>query len=373
MKLSFLFFLIPFLALIVGVSFAIFKAASIFGVITTPHARQIVGWIFVLMPIVLLLTMAIGSFINSSINTFFYIITVTWLPILIYLFMATGLLTIINLLATSFGHPFTMTPLAIISIVIAAGATAFGIINATMPRVVTYEIDAPALSAAWSGKNIVLVSDTHLGVVRSAHFMEKVVKKINEQKPDLVLIAGDLIDGPIFNYAKGLAPLAGIQSTFGTVYTPGNHEDYNREPEKFYPAVRPLVTTLVDEVTTINGTTILGLDYRQESKDATSKRLVAAGFNAADPTIAILHDPTNSPALLDAGVSLIVSGHTHCGQFFPLTILVKSIYKEFTYGVTVRDNSVGTKSVAITTCGVGTAMSPLRLGTNPEVVVLRIK
>jgi predicted MPP superfamily phosphohydrolase len=372
MKLSFLFFLIPFLGLIAAVSFAIFKAGITFGVIT-PHVRQIVGWIFVLMPIVLLITMAIGNFIYSSINTFFYIITVTWLPMLIYLFMAAALLTIINLLATSFGHPFNMLPLAIITIVIAAGATTFGIINATMPRVVTYEIDAPALSAAWSGKNIVLVSDTHLGVVRSAHFMEKVVLKINEQKPDLVLVAGDLIDGPVFNYAKGLAPLAGIQSTFGTVYTPGNHEGYNREPEKFYPAVRPLMTTLIDGTVEINNTTILGLDYRSEPKDLTAKRLAAAGFNANNPTIAILHDPTNTTALLDAGVSLVVSGHTHCGQFFPMTLLVRNIYKEFTYGVNIRDNSVGTKSVAVTTCGIGTAMSPLRLGTNPEVVVLHIK
>lgn len=156
--------------------------------------------------------------------------------------------------------------------------------------------------------------------------MKKVVNKINEQKPDIVLIAGDIIDGPVFDYEKGLAPLKNIVSTFGTVYTPGNHEAYNRKPEKFYPIVRNVTTTLLDSKTEINGTTIVGLDYRSESFDATKERLAKTADSSAQngneesspsaPSIAILHDPRNTDALLDAGISLVVSGHTHCGQFF---------------------------------------------------------
>jgi predicted MPP superfamily phosphohydrolase len=237
-----------------------------------------------------------------------------------------------------------------------------------MPRIVTYDIDSPALSKQWAGKNIVLVSDTHLGVVRSGKFMKKVVGKINEQKPDVVFIAGDIIDGPVFNYQKGLSPLKDIKSTFGIFYTPGNHEGYNPEPEKFYPIVKALTTTVIDSKTEVNGTAIVGLDYRRETVEATAERLKDTGFRADVPTIALLHDPTNVTTLMDAGVSLVLSGHTHCGQFFPINLVVRGIYKEYTYGVNVRGNST-----AVTTCGVGTAMSPLRLGTNPEIVVLHIK
>lgn len=324
------------------------------------------------MPVVLMITMVIGNVVFSSINNFFYLISVTWLPILIYFFMSAVVLSTINLIGISTGHTISMFPFAIGAIVISLGATAFGIINATIPRVVTYEVHSPALSEKWSGKNIVLISDTHLGVVRSGSFMKKVVKKINEQKPDLVLIAGDAIDGPVFDYEKGFAPLKDIVSTFGTVYTPGNHEAYNREPEKFYPIIRGLTTTLVDSKVEINGTTIVGLDFANESVDATQERLAKTGFEKNAPSIALLHDPRNTDALLDAGVSLVVSGHTHCGQFFPMTLVVKSIYKIHTYGVVDRVAN-GKSGVSITTCGVGTAMSPLRLGTNPEVVVIHIK
>jgi len=371
MKLGFLLFLIPFLALIALTSFVIFKVGVVFGILRTPLARHIVGWIFTLLPVVLMVTMVIGNKYYSIINSFLYDIAVTWLPILIYLFLGAVLLSLINLVAVWTGHPINMFPLSVVVIVISFGATLFGIINATMPRIVSYDINSPTLSPMWSGKNIVLVSDTHLGVVRSSHFMQKVVNKINGQNPDLVLIAGDIIDGPVFNYAKGLAPLANIKSTFGVVYTPGNHEAYNREPEKFYPIVKLLTTTLVDSKTELNGTNIIGLDYKPESFEATVARLGNVGFDKNVPTIALLHDPKNTDALLAAGVSLVVSGHTHCGQFFPINLLVKRIYKKHTYGVFEQDKNGG--GVSVTTCGVGTAMSPLRLGTNPEIVVLHIK
>ncbi|HRH31098.1 MAG TPA: metallophosphoesterase [Candidatus Paceibacterota bacterium] len=392
MKLSFLLFVIPFLGLIAGVSVAIFKAGVAFGIIRSPLAKQVMTWVFILMPIVLLVTMAIGNFIFSSLNNVFYLISVTWLPILIYLFMGAILLAIIKLIAVSTGNStINMFPMGIAVIAITAIATGYGIINATMPRVVTYEVNSPELREKWAGKNIVLVSDTHLGVVRSGSFMKKVVSKINEQKPDIVLMAGDIIDGPVFDYEKGLAPLKDIVSTFGTVYTPGNHESYNREPEKFYPIIRNVTTTLLDSTAEINGTIFVGMDYRSESFESTKERLAKTGFMAnnngknarndgspALPSIAILHDPTNTNALLDAGITFVVSGHTHCGQFFPINLLVKRIYKENTYGVVDRTlNADGTASnktgVSLTTCGVGTAMSPLRLGTNPEIVVIHIK
>jgi predicted MPP superfamily phosphohydrolase len=374
MKLGFLLFALPFLGMIAICSVAVFKTGIAFGVIRSPLTRHIVTWIFALLPVMLMATMAISNKVYNVVNIFFYDIAMIWLPVLLYLFLAAVLLSIINLITVSSGHPINMFPLAIGAMAIVVGVTFFGIANATTPRIVTYDIDSPALSSAWKGKNIVLVSDTHVGIVRSKSFMEKVVNNINEQKPDVVFIAGDIIDGPVFDYAKGLSPLKRIQSTFGTIYTPGNHEGYNSEPEKFYPAVKPLVTTVIDSKVQVNDTSIIGLDYKQESKEATAERLKRIGFVPTEPTIAILHDPSNANVLLDAGVNLVVSGHTHCGQFFPINLVVKGIYKKFTYGVNMRKDSGGKiTGAAVTTCGVGTAMSPLRLGTNPEIVVLHIK
>lgn len=87
--------------------------------------------------------------------------------------MSAVLLWIINVIAVSSGHPISMAPLAIGTIIISLGATAFGIINATMPRIVTYEVNSPSLREKWSGKNIVIVSDTHLGVSPQWQLYEK--------------------------------------------------------------------------------------------------------------------------------------------------------------------------------------------------------
>ncbi len=360
------------MGLIAGVSLFVFKAGISYGILRTPLSRQIVGWTITALPLLLIVTMLIGSTLNSGVNAFFYTIAATWLPMLLYLFFAALLLALITIVSTASGVVLPMHSIAIGAVVLVCGCTAYGIVNATQPRIVTYEISSPALASAWSGKNIVLFSDSHLGVVRSRAFMQKVVTKVNEQKPDLVLIAGDIIDGPVFNYKNGLEPLAQIKSTFGTIYTPGNHEAFNREPDIFYPIVKNITTTLVDATATVNNTAIIGLDYHPETDTETKARLEKIGFNPEQPSIALLHDPANTISLLDAGVSLVVSGHTHCGQFFPINLIVRGMYKEFTYGLNVRDNALGTKSFAITTCGVGTAMSPLRLGTNPEIVVIHI-
>lgn len=368
MKIGFLLFALPFLVLIAIASVTIFKSAAAYGLLSNMVSRRIFLWMLISLPIVLIITMAIGAKVYSAINSIVYVIAATWLAVLLYLFMAAVVLAIVNLIAVWMGFPINMYLFAIGALVIVLGATAYGIVNATQPRIVEYTIDAPALRADWSGKNIILVSDPHLGVVRSESFMQKVVDKINAQNPDIVLIAGDIIDGPVFDYAKGLAPLTEIHAPDGVIYTPGNHEGYNTKPEKFFPIVKALTTTLIDRRIRIRNTDIIGLDYKMESSADTMARLTASGFTPGEPTIVIMHDPKNTEALREAGVSLVVSGHTHCGQFFPLNLVVKSIYKEFTYGVTKKD-----ATYSITTCGVGTAMSPLRLGTNPEIVVIHIK
>ena len=153
----------------------------------------------------------------------------------------------------------------------------------------------------------------------------------------------------------------------GIFYTPGNHEAYSRQRESFYKEVVNYTNMLVDKVVVVNGTQIIGLDYKIENKAETAKRLEACGYKKEMPSIVIMHDPKNMQALSDAGASLVVSGHTHLGQFFPINFIVRAMYKNFAYGAT----KTGT-TTSVTTCGVGTAMSPVRLGTNPEIVVIKV-
>ncbi len=142
----------------------------------------------------------------------------------------------------------------------------------------------------------------------------------------------------------------------------------NNENEKFYEGLPKNVTVVTDSVIPIPRTqlTITGFDYSTETQDDFAKRAQDV-VQESTPTIGILHDPKYREVLGDMGISLIVSGHTHGGQFFPGTFVVRRLYKEKISGLINHDFGA-----YYTTTGVGTAVSPARVGTDAEVVMLEI-
>lgn len=83
------------------------------------------------------------------------------------------------------------------------------------------------------------------------------------------------------------------------------------------------------------------------------------------PSILINHPPTALAAAHEAGVDLQVSGHTHNGQFWPMTYLVRKIYGQYYYGLKAYEDMQ-----VITSSGVGTFGPPFRLFNPPEIVLI---
>ncbi|MBP6856229.1 MAG: metallophosphoesterase [Candidatus Pacebacteria bacterium] len=357
-----------FLGMIGLTSYVVFRVGQTVGLLKGTGAL-VAGVLMILLPLFLVLTMALGRSQWSPVTQYFYVPGAVWLPYLLYLFIASVIVGILYFVSIKFSLGIPVKEIALGMFIVVTALIGYGLWNARNPQIITYEIDSAKLAKDWSGKTIVLVADTHLGVVWREKFMSKVVRLINQQKADLVLLPGDIIDGPVFPYEKGLAPLGDINSTFGVVFTPGNHEGYSNDQQKFYSAISNVTTVLIDKTLDINNTHIVGLDYRaQETEEQFLARLKLSGFTDDMPSIVMLHDPKNSHFLQDTGVTLTVSGHTHCGQFWPVSAIVKSMYKEYTHGVVEKNGNFH-----ITTCGAGTAMSPVRIGTTPEIVVIKIK
>ncbi len=363
----FAFFLLPVLGIVAIGSYAIFEVLTKLNIVSTGTPTQIVGAVFVVMPIILIITMFLGFSHNNKIITFLYIPSALWLGILLYLLIYSAIISLFNILFLSIGIEKYLPILSYVLLIGIAILMTYGIINASNPRIKKFTIKSDALRSLWSNKKIILFSDAHLGVVRGTKFMTKIVKLINKQNPDIVFIAGDIIDGPVFDYKAGLASLKNLVPKLGIYYTPGNHEEYNSQPEKFYPIIKSLTNTLIDQKIVVNGTQIIGLDYKTETNKETRDRLYKSGYDKNLPSITLLHDPKHTKVLVEENVSLVLSGHTHSGQFFPINLIVKSIYGKLAYGV----NNFGNCN-SITTCGVGTAMTPIRIGTSPEIVVIEI-
>lgn len=374
MQIKFIGFVTFFLLLIAGGSYLVYFTLTANGLVTSELGKRITQLLLALLPLILLVTMALGNFFYNPIVNIFYMVATTYLATLMYLFLGSVLLFGIKLLLKIpllhfSGVEQLMLVITYIIFGCAFALIGIGVANAGVPQIVEVPLYSKTLSENWYGKRIVLVSDIHLGMVRGGNFMKRVVDRINTTAPDLVLVAGDIIDGPVFPYARDLAPLAEIRARYGVFGVDGNHEKYNRQYADYEKTVNGFIPILNDKRVVVNDTQIIGIDYRvKETHEETRTRLQGTGFRSDMSSIILLHDPKNVPALPSAGVSFSVSGHTHCGQFWPISIIVKKIYGKYTHGMTETDGMP-----SFTTCGVGTAMSPIRIGNRPEIVVFTVQ
>ncbi|MFZ4499938.1 MAG: metallophosphoesterase [Minisyncoccia bacterium] len=260
-------------------------------------------------------------------------------------------------------------PIVFLSISLLFGIT--GLIQSRYITTVEYAVTLPNLPEEWNGKRAVLVADTHFGLVNHVGFSDKVVNNILALNPDLVLNAGDFYDGPKIETAPITASWKRLADTIPVFYAPGNHEAYG-DYEAFVHSVRDAgVTVLDNKLIEHKGVQIAGITYYgtdEESKVAAKSALENLSLNKAMAAILINHPPTSLAEAETAGVNLMVSGHTHNGQFWPMTYVVRPIYGIYYYGL----NLFNTMQV-LTTSGVGTFGPPFRTFNAPELVVITFK
>ncbi|MGA9897553.1 MAG: hypothetical protein WBQ09_05585, partial [Terriglobales bacterium] len=129
------------------------------------------------------------------------------------------------------------------------------------------------------------------------------------------------------------------------------------------------VRVLSNEKVEVDGMQIIGVPYRNATRDAhLTSALKGVGLDRDRASILLVHAPDHPEAAEAAGVSLQLSGHTHLGQFIPWSWMARRIYRQFVYGL----SRIG-KMQVFTSSGAGTWGPPLRLGSNPEIVVLQFE
>ncbi len=361
---KFIIFLFSSLGVIGLASYAIYRAFTHLNVLNGSPAK-ILLWLLIIMPLLFIATTILGMKMYSPVIGPIYTVAAVWLPILMYFFISAIILTILNTLFPTFALNQVYKVLVYSFITISILLPIYGIFNAQ--NITVTNITVPKdnrLANNLSGKKVILMSDTHIGIINGKKFLEKVVKKVEDQNPDIILFAGDLIDGPKFKMEQSLSPLQNLKATDGAYYTPGNHEVYSGEEKRLYEITDQYTTGLRNSKKTVLGIDIIGLTYdAYEGKDALINRLNKSGFDANTPSIVIHHDPKNNLVLQNQGVDLVVSGHTHGGQFWPFTAIVKRIFKDYYHGIKTTGNSS-----SITTFGAGTWGPPVRIGTNAEII-----
>ena len=217
---------------------------------------------------------------------------------------------------------------------------------------------------------LVLMSDLHLGYHNGRTEFAKWVDKVNAEQPDLVLIAGDIID-------ISVRPLLeeNVAEEFHRLKAPvyaclGNHEYYSGEPraQQFYldagiHLLRDSVVTLPD----YGNLTIIGRDDRTSVGRKSIQALLPSGGVGGGFLLLLDHQPYHLERTAAAGVDFQFSGHTHYGQVWPISWIEDAIY-ECAYGMLTKGNTR-----IYVSSGIGIWGGKFRIGTQSEYVVLTLK
>ena len=233
------------------------------------------------------------------------------------------------------------TPSAMATLLMTFLVTAIGMVVARRPRIVKVEIPVADLPEALRGFSIAQISDMHVGPTIKRPFVEKVVRRVNALRADMIAVTGDLVDGSVPHLAAHTAPLAGLTSRHGAFFVTGNHEYYSGERAWTHELRRLGLRVLKNEHVVLqhNGSALVlaGVtDLTAHHFDPTQQSDPAAALNGAPAEagarILLAHQPSSAAAAANAGFDVQLSGHTHGGQFWPWNLFVH-FYQPFTGGL----------------------------------------
>jgi predicted MPP superfamily phosphohydrolase len=277
---------------------------------------------------------------------------------LVLLFLALDLGRLVRLVPRSWLYQNGWTAAAVF--VLMVGLFVYG--NIHYNNKVRVELDLPTPKQLAKDYRIVMLSDLHIGYHNPRSELARWVDIVNAEKPDFILIAGDIIDGSMRPVVEER-----MAEEFRRLEAPvyaclGNHEFYSGLPEarQFYRDAG--IRLLIDETAVIDSCiTVIGRDDRTNMRRKPVRELVPSLRETY--TIVLDHQPYNLDRTEQAGVDFQLSGHTHRGQVWPISWITDRVY-ECSWGSHQR----GSTRYYISS-GIGLWGGKFRIGTQSEYVV----
>ncbi len=299
-------------------------------------------------------------------SAFYFIVSSWWMGAFIILIMVMLPFEIINIFYKIYNKKAGIA-IVFLSILISAYATFQAFSMTVVPVTIKIKNVKNTLKIAH-------LSDMHVGVFRDMNYLQRVADSVNKLNVDAVFINGDLVDGKNDVKEDIFKPLANFNAP--VYFIAGNH-DYYAGLENIVSILKRLnVVFLFNQSVVIKGIQITGLDFMKADnkstgiipiKNKTIKEIMSEiKLDKKLPQVLFHHSPMGEQYIENAGIDLMVSGHTHGGQMFPMTILGK-------IGYVVNKGLGNYKNMQIyVSQGVGTFGPPMRLGTFGEITEITI-
>lgn len=341
----------------------------------------------------------LGTFLPSGINYYFMKAGNIWYGIFIYFgvfLVVTHLIRVVihrkgsDAQVDAVNHHYTARGVFIFALIFCIALNTYGMINAKTVRKTKYQMNINK-DCSQDHMKVVLLADFHLGVNSSERHISRMVRLVNDEDPDIILIAGDYFNSSyesLKNPDDYIQILSKLRAKYGIYAVYGNHDVEERlvcgfavsdkknafRDERMTEFMKKCGFTIMDDdrITLDNGVQLIGRrDYMKPGDGSNHKREdiknLTYKLNREYPIICLEHEPTEFEQLEENGVDLVLSGHTHDGQVFPGNIVSK-LMNENSYGMKDVEKEGGLYSVV--TSGVGFYGAPIRIGTISEITVL---
>jgi predicted MPP superfamily phosphohydrolase len=240
------------------------------------------------------------------------------------------------------------------------------------PVVRTATLSLPGWPAGAKPVRAVLISDVHIGSpAMEAARLTRIVEQIDALKPDIVFVAGDMIFGHEANSATKIgeamvAPLSRLKAPLGAVAMLGNHDNWTGA-SAVRDQLRRAGITVLENQAIVRGPLAIGVIGDSFTSYGNIPATLAALQPLTGGRLFLTHSPSITPLLPDG--SVLLAGHTHCGQvrIFGWSPGRQPYDKRYRCGI-IREG----RRVVVVTAGLGTSGPPLRLGAPPDLWLLTL-
>lgn len=211
----------------------------------------------------------------------------------------------------------------LVPVIISAFFVCFGFFHMRNVQKTVYQLTSDRISAP---TRILFVSDLHFGNAMDEARLSEYCAQMQEAKPDLVILGGDIVDesSEKEEMEQAFAALGGIKSTYGVFYVYGNHDRSNYRGDKTYSMedlnaaiTQNGITILRNEAAELGVLTLIGRNDRSSGNRPSAQELTSA-YDSSEFLLLVDHQPVEAEENAAAGIDLMLSGHTHNGQIWPI-------------------------------------------------------
>lgn len=259
-------------------------------------------------------------------------------------------------------------------VLLGLGLSGVAISGARVPPIKRVDVPIAGLDPRLDGLRIAQLSDLHIGHTIRGEFVRAVVARTNAEAPDLVALTGDFVDGSVPDLAADAAPLGDLRARHGVFFVTGNHEYFTGAAEAWCTELRRLgIDVLRNEARTVRHDgaelDVVGLDdpLANEPGHGPDPERAFAGLRPGRASVLLAHQPIFGEVAAAAGISLVLSGHTHGGQLWPFSAVVRLVQP-----IVAGLERVGSAWVYVSR-GTGWWGPPMRLGAPNEITVLTLR